>query len=223
LVFFEKMECFEMKITVRHLVIATAWALSMAGPSAHAAVIHGCYLEKTGALRILVGANKQCSSNERAIDWNQEGPPGPPGSAGPPGGQQPSSWAIAAPAFVLPSGRYVAVGDLVSNNGASGGQIVVPFTGKILATASVSAQNNSTNTVRVSCDLFISDGTGPQNGLDNIGGGGSYTVGQTDLYFGVVGVADKPAGTYNLVLQCNSNFPDSVTVRMGTLMVWAAK
>src|SRR5215471_18190950 len=83
------MECFEMKITVRHLVIATAWALSMAGPSAHAAVIHGCYLEKTGALRILVGANKQCSSNERAIDWNREGPPGP---AGPPGGQHPSSW-----------------------------------------------------------------------------------------------------------------------------------
>jgi len=151
-----------------------------------------------------------------------QGPPGPQG-AGPPGGQQPSSWALAAPAQVLPSGRYVAVGDLVSNNGASGGQIVVPFTGKILATASASAQNNSTNTARVSCDLFISDGTGPQNGLDNIGGGGSYTVGQTDLYFGVVGVADKPAGTYNLVLQCNSNFADSVTVRMGTLMVWAAK
>ena len=152
-----------------------------------------------------------------------KGEQGPPGPQGPPGGQQPSSWAIAGPAHVLPSGRYVAVGDLVSNNGASGGQIVVPFTGKILATASVSAQNNSTNTVRVSCDLFISDGTGPQNGLDNIGGGGSYTVGQTDLYFGVVGVADKPAGTYNLVLQCNCNFADSVTVRMGTLMVWAAK
>jgi len=152
-----------------------------------------------------------------------KGEQGPPGPQGPPGGQQPSSWAIAAAAYVLPSGRYVAVGDLVSNNGASGGQIVVPFTGKILATASASAQNNSTNTVRVSCDLFISDGTGPQNGLENIGGGGSYTVGQTDLYFGVVGVADKPAGTYNLVLQCNSNFADSVTVRMGTLMVWAAK
>jgi hypothetical protein len=156
----------------------------------------------------------------------EQGPPGPQGAKGdqgPPGGQQPSSWAIAAPAYVLPSGRYVAVGDLVGNNAASGGQIVVPFTGKILATASVSAQNNSTNTVRISCDLYISDGTGPENGLENIGGGGSYTVGQTDLYFGVVGVADKPAGTYNLVLQCNSNFADSVTVRMGTLMVWAAK
>ena len=69
----------------------------------------------------------------------------------------------------------------------------------------------------------ISDGTGPENGLENIGGGGSYNVGQTDLYFGVVGVANKPAGTYNLVLQCNSNFAESVTVRMGTLMVWAAK
>ena len=210
------------KITVRHLVLATAWALSMAGTNTHAAVIHGCYLEKTGVLRILVGANKQCSSNERPIDWNQEGPPGPPGPSGPPGGQQPSSWAIAAPPYVLPLGHYVAVGDLTNNNGGSGGQIVVPFTGKILATASVSAHNSSTTTVRISCDLFISDGTGPQNGLDNIGGGGSYTVGQTDLYFGVVGVADKPAGTYNLVLQCNSNFPDSVTVRMGTLMVWAA-
>ena len=155
-----------------------------------------------------------------------QGPPGPQGAKGdqgPPSGQQPSSWAIAAPAHVLPFSHYVAVGDLVGNNAASGGQIVVPFTGKILATASVSAQNNSTNTVRISCDLYISDGTGPENGLENIGGGGSYTVGQIDLYFGVVGVADKPAGTYNLVLQCNSNFADSVTVRMGTLMVWAAK
>ena len=155
----------------------------------------------------------------------EQGPPGPQGAKGdqgPPGGQQPSSWAIAAPAYVLPSGRYVAVGDLVGNNAASGGQIVVPFTGKILATASVSAQNNSTNTVRISCDLYISDGTGPENGLENIGGGGSYNVGEADVYFGVVGVASKPAGTYNLVLQCSSNFADSVTVRMGTLMVWAA-
>jgi len=155
----------------------------------------------------------------------QQGPAGPQGAKGdqgPPGGQQPSSWAIAAPAYVLPFSSYVAVGDLVGNNAASGGQIVIPFTGKILATASVSAQNNSTNIVRISCDLYISDGTGPENGLENIGGGGSYNVGQTDLYFGVVGVANKPAGTYNLVLQCSSNFADSVTVRMGTLMVWAA-
>jgi len=111
----------------------------------------------------------------------QQGPPGPQGAKGdqgPPGGQQPSSWAIAAPAHVLPSGRYVAVGDLVNNNGASGGQIVVPFPGKILATASITAQNSSTNIVRMNCDLFISDGTGPQNGLDNIGGGGSYNVGE---------------------------------------------
>jgi len=185
----------------------------------------------TVAVFILAVFLSACGQGQQG-PMGEQGPPGPqgakgeqgpPGPQGPPGGQQPSSWAIAGPAHVLPSGRYVAVGDLVSNNGASGGQIVVPFPGKILATASISAQNSSTNIVRMNCDLFISDGTGPQNGLDNIGGGGSYTVGQTDVYFGVVGVADKPAGTYNLVLQCNSNFPDSVTVRMGTLMVWAAK
>src|SRR6516165_6311302 len=92
----------------------------------------------------------------------QQGPAGPQGAKGdqgPPGGQQPSSWAIAAPAYVLPFSSYVAVGDLVGNNAASGGQIVIPFTGKILATASLSAQNNSTNIVRISCDLYISDGT----------------------------------------------------------------
>ena len=66
----------------------------------------------------------------------EQGPPGPQGAKGdqgPPSGQQPTSWAIAAPAYVLPFSHYVAVGDLVGNNAASGGQIVIPFTGKILA------------------------------------------------------------------------------------------
>jgi hypothetical protein len=109
----------------------------------------------------------------------------------------------------------------MSNNGGSGGQIVLPFTGKIFATASASAHNASPNTITTRCDLFISDGTGPQNGLTDIGGGGN-NVGQADVSFVVVGVANKPAGTYNLVLQCNSNFADSVTVKMSTLIVWGA-
>jgi hypothetical protein len=45
------------------------------------------YLESTGALRVLVGGQRtgRCSSNERPIEWNQEGPAGPVGPAGPAG------------------------------------------------------------------------------------------------------------------------------------------
>jgi len=74
----------------------------------------------------------------------QQGPAGPQGAKGdqgPPGGQQPSSWAIAAPAYVLPFSRYVAVGDLVGNNAASGGGIA--NAGKMTLTHSNLTRNNS--------------------------------------------------------------------------------
>jgi hypothetical protein len=100
-----------MKIMVRHLVLAMAWALSMAGTSTHAEVIHACYLESTGALRVLVSADKRCSSNERPIDWNQEGPPGPAGPAGPPGNPSPSSQIFSAQS-VVPTDLPTLIGDL---------------------------------------------------------------------------------------------------------------
>ena len=40
--------------------------------------IHGCFNTKNGNLRVVESAGN-CRSNERTIDWNQEGPPGPPG------------------------------------------------------------------------------------------------------------------------------------------------
>lgn len=53
--------------------------------------IHGCYAEKTGALRI-VQAGEQCGKHEVAIQWSQtgSGPAGPPGPAGPAGPIGPS-------------------------------------------------------------------------------------------------------------------------------------
>src|SRR5512133_2261795 len=67
---------------VRHkLALAAVWALSMTGTSAHGDIIHACVLRTTGALRI-IDANKSCSPNERAIQWDQIGPAGPAGPAG---------------------------------------------------------------------------------------------------------------------------------------------
>src|SRR5262249_23793157 len=72
-----------LKIMVRHkLALAAVWALSMTGTSAHGGIIHGCVLLTTRPLRV-TDANKSCSPNERAIEWDQIGPAGPAGPAGP--------------------------------------------------------------------------------------------------------------------------------------------
>jgi hypothetical protein len=42
--------------------------------------IHGCYQKNDGALRV-VNDDAACRSSEQAIDWNQQGRPGPPGSS----------------------------------------------------------------------------------------------------------------------------------------------
>jgi hypothetical protein len=49
-------------------------------------VIHGCYLNKIGTLRVIdPGAGQKCASVETAIQWNQSGPQGPQGTVGPAG------------------------------------------------------------------------------------------------------------------------------------------
>src|SRR5437016_4042134 len=51
--------------------------------------IHGCVNVVSGSLRI-VGENATCADDERVLDWNIEGIPGPPGSSGPAGSQGPN-------------------------------------------------------------------------------------------------------------------------------------
>jgi hypothetical protein len=42
-------------------------------------VIHGCRNTSTGALRVINAPKQVCSSSEKALNWNQTGPAGPPG------------------------------------------------------------------------------------------------------------------------------------------------
>ena len=48
-------------------------------------VIHGCYTNKGGLVRVIDTPKQSCTSLETSISWNQQGPVGPPGPAGPPG------------------------------------------------------------------------------------------------------------------------------------------
>ena len=42
-------------------------------------VIHGCYLKKTGALRVIDTTKRHCTRDENRIRWNARGPQGPSG------------------------------------------------------------------------------------------------------------------------------------------------
>jgi hypothetical protein len=78
-------------------IVAAAVAV-IAGSAAYAAipdgngVIHACYWKSTsGPIRVIDPAQGQkCTSNENALDWSQQGPPGAPGPKGDKGdpGQQ---------------------------------------------------------------------------------------------------------------------------------------
>jgi hypothetical protein len=81
--------------------LALVAALGAAGGVAYSSipdaqgVIHGCYDDTTGALRVIdTDGSGVCRGGETALDWNQQGQPGPtgptghtgvPGPEGPPG------------------------------------------------------------------------------------------------------------------------------------------
>lgn len=48
-------------------------------------VIHGCYTPTSGGLRVIDNTQTTCKAPEKALDWNQTGPPGPKGDQGLPG------------------------------------------------------------------------------------------------------------------------------------------
>ncbi len=66
-----------------------AAGVAIAGIPGADGVIHGCYQQQKGALRIVDSAVDSCSPSETAIKWSQTGPQGPQGVSGPAGPQGP--------------------------------------------------------------------------------------------------------------------------------------
>jgi hypothetical protein len=84
----------ERKEKMRRLLFLGATIVVLAGLAAagtaiatipdSGGVIHGCYLKKTGALRV-IDEGQQCTKLEHQVDWSQEGPQGLQGPQGLPG------------------------------------------------------------------------------------------------------------------------------------------
>src|SRR5262245_1391942 len=54
--------------------------------SSNSDVVAACYQKVDGSLRVIdAGAGDECRPSEKALSWNQQGPPGTPGQPGEPG------------------------------------------------------------------------------------------------------------------------------------------
>ena len=116
------------------LLATAAGAIALVGSVAYASipaggVVHGCYKDSTGALRVIDSEAQACNPSETALDWNvagaqgPQGPPGPQGSAGPqgpPGAAGVSGWEIVRVARVAQPST-----DLIWTVNCSGGKKVV--------------------------------------------------------------------------------------------------
>jgi hypothetical protein len=130
-------------------------------------------------------------------------------------------------AYVLINSENVVIGDLaISNSDDSDHQIRISSAGRILATTQVQISNPAGIAVRGACELSISDGTGPNNGLTSMGRPAVwYTTDNAayDLTVTVVGYATKPAGTYNVVVNCQQlGFLGATTGLMSNMTVLEA-
>lgn len=75
-----------MVIAFIALLVAGGGAAVAAIPDSDDKEIHGCYGNRTGALRVIdAELGETCTSKETALVWNQQGPPGDPGAPGTPG------------------------------------------------------------------------------------------------------------------------------------------
>jgi hypothetical protein len=63
------------------LVVALIGGYALASIPDSSGVFHGCYKVSGGALR-LIDSGKTCTSRERPVTWNQQGPPGINGTDG---------------------------------------------------------------------------------------------------------------------------------------------
>jgi hypothetical protein len=75
-----------LMVAVAALVVALGGVAYATIPDS-GGVIHGCYLNAVGTLRVIdTGTGQHCNTTfEKTIQWNQTGPQGPAGPAGPKG------------------------------------------------------------------------------------------------------------------------------------------
>jgi hypothetical protein len=178
-------------------------------------VIHGCFKNRGGALRVLP-ASRKCARGESTIAWNRDGRPGVPGIQGPSGPQgeigpspaQPVSGHAAIASTLLTTAAPSVATDLTAA-GASG-KIVTTYPSRLLIHATADFSKSAAQAglqEAVGCRLALTSGSVFQDA----GTPADTTlpsITTTETVFGhssPTAAADVAAGTYNVRLTCTRN------------------
>lgn len=148
-------------------------------------VIHGCYVNGVGVLRVIDASKTHCSKFETEIAWNQSGQSGPPGQTGPAG---PSDGWDAQGVGTIPTG---------------GADVVLPgaatlASGSYLISGSATWAPLDSGNASLLCTLLASGTDVTGNVLGGFGtastaGGGTVTT---------TGAITVASGTASLTLSC---------------------
>lgn len=148
------------------------------------------------------------------------GKEGTEGKAGPPGPTA-SSFASHDPTNDFPIGngfpQVISLRD--GDNGKSGGDIVVPFGGRVFVSASLHFYNGGPNGTHVQCRPNIAPVGSPAAPMDAQKTNTPLPSGQ--VMVPVVGSAAVTPGTYYVNITCFQRANGGATFASGTLLAWA--
>jgi hypothetical protein len=230
------------------LVVLLAGAASPAfgGPSARRATGNAFATAK----RALGIAKKADRRSKLALKKaGQPGPPGPQGARGSEGfdgldgrdgarGPKGDAGAAGARGATGPQGpagptasRSVSIGTAANVATAatvvdlSAAPLAVPFTGRVMASATVQVRNPSADPREARCKLQIIDTQDPQAVFSDMSQ--TYVTdlpgpAGTDATVTVTGGVSKPAGAYNVALVCSESAALSLSAERANLQAWAA-
>ena len=130
--------------------------------------------------------------------------------------------------FNLINSTNTTIADLAaSNSGGSDHQITTHSESRIMVSAQVNITNPAGVAVRGSCQLLINDGSSPGSQLTVIGRPSVWFTTANPAYnlaVPVLGYVDKPAGKYNVVVQCQQLATVGSTVAvLDNMIVWTGQ
>ncbi len=205
------MKTIRTRLTFANVVACIALFVALGGASYAAIKLPKSSVGSKQIKKNAVNTSKVKNHSLKAVDFKSgQLPKGEKGDTGATGLQGPAGPALTGGASDG-SGTVGPVGSNFLTSLAEGvettGQLVLPFEGRITVNGFADVSDSAEAISRTRCNLFISNGTGPTNGLTAFSANAFGDTPATNNYnvaIPVSGFVVKSAGTYNLGVGCEA-------------------
>lgn len=207
--------------------IAAAAVVALAGAAVsaatipdHSGVIHGCYSNDSGVLRVIDTPNvTKCPRRTTSLNWNQTGPQGPAGATGAPGatGATGSPGPAGAPGATGPQGPPGPGYAFTTSTGATGPTVASAGTYFVSVRAGLFDQTGATEGL---CAVYLGSATSPVDVFNTPWAEPNDNEGT----FSIEGMLVVPAGAGSAQLQisCSAFNGQPVTVDSPATRWWVS-